>query len=601
MFILILAIFFSIILFSIIQTSHSEIQQNIFSNVIIKGVYSIFSVIREYVTQEHKEFLTQYEKVNYASLKDEYIRNHRGQPIILFPWEPSNSVKVLPFNYEIPAVPANNLSLTASRDQFEAASFIITAQKDLSGIEIKVPDLNNVQGNQIPANAIDVRLVKVWYQAGEGSVWISTPGKYLTPELLLKDDTLVQVDYGNKINYLKVTENGVQHYIEISNPNGTFPETAEIYDTPSLQPFSLAANENKQIWLTVHVPDTTPSGDYYGDIKITTPSEAPVKMNLRVTVLPFDLEPTPLEYAIYYTGKTPQGPLKGINNEWKTPKQYALELKNMKEHGIAYPTLFEYEYNLETALSIRNQSGLPKNHIYLHDGIETGNASSQTGLIDLENQITLWKNVTSQYGYQEIYIYGIDEARGDVLQSERPAWETVHLSGAKVYAAVSDNHAAVDSVGDLLDIAVFAGLNTTQAAQWHRYGQKIFSYANFEAGVEDPEMYRRNYGYALWNAGYDGEMIYAYQSAFGHIWNDFDDPRIRDHVFAYPTSNGVIDTIQWEGFREGADDTRYLASLKKYGGNDASIRAIITDSLSKGENMATIRKKMITQILIFQQ
>ena len=66
------------------------------------------------------------------------------------------------------------------------------------------------------------------------------------------------------------------------------------------------------------MPKTTPSGDYYGDLRITTPSGSPVLMNVKVTVPPFDLEPPPVEYAIYYTGKMPQGSLKGINNEWKT-------------------------------------------------------------------------------------------------------------------------------------------------------------------------------------------------------------------------------------------------------------------------------------------
>ena len=43
--------------------------------------------------------------VDYNLLKDEYITTHPGQEIIPYPWEPSSSIKVLPFNYEIPAVP----------------------------------------------------------------------------------------------------------------------------------------------------------------------------------------------------------------------------------------------------------------------------------------------------------------------------------------------------------------------------------------------------------------------------------------------------------------------------------------------------------------
>ena len=98
------------------------------------------------------------------------LQNHPGQAIIPFPWEPSTSIKVLPFNYEIPAVPGNTISMTASRNEFEAASFIITAQKDLSGITIIVPNLYDGQGNTIPSSAIDVRLVKVWYQAAPNDI-----------------------------------------------------------------------------------------------------------------------------------------------------------------------------------------------------------------------------------------------------------------------------------------------------------------------------------------------------------------------------------------------------------------------------------------------
>ena len=94
---------------------------------------------------------------------------------------------------------------------------------DLSGIGITSPDLYDAKGNRIPADALDVRLVKVWYQAGEGKIWIDTPSNVLAPELLLKDDSLVRVDYQNKINYLNVTIAGVQQYIDISDPHGIIP------------------------------------------------------------------------------------------------------------------------------------------------------------------------------------------------------------------------------------------------------------------------------------------------------------------------------------------------------------------------------------------
>ena len=151
------------------------------------------------------------------------LQDHPGQAIIPYPWEPISSIKVLPFDYEIPAVPGNTLSMTASRNEFEPASFIITAQKDLSGITINVPDLYDAHKNTIPSSAIDVRLVKVWYQAAPNDIEYTTAGYYLTPELLLKDDSLVKVDYATRTNYLKVTINGIEQYVDISNPSGTIP------------------------------------------------------------------------------------------------------------------------------------------------------------------------------------------------------------------------------------------------------------------------------------------------------------------------------------------------------------------------------------------
>lgn len=88
----------------------------------------------------------------------------------------------------------------------------------------------------------------------------------------------------------------------------------------------------------------------------------------------------------------------------------------------------------------------------------------------------------------------------------------------------------------------------------HSSVHRIWSYGLPNVRVEQPATFRRNYGLAVWHAGFDGACPCAYQHTFGkHIWNDFDTPGPhRDHVFAYPTS---------DGFREGVDDVRYLTTL----------------------------------------
>jgi len=512
--------------------------------------------------------------VNYAGLKNEYILNHPGQAILPFPWEPITSAKVLPFNYEIPAAPGNTLSVTACRNEFEPASFVINAQKDLSGISISVPNLYDDKGNTIPSSALDVRLVKVWYQAAPNNIYFNTMGYYLTPELLLKDDSLVKVDYVTKTNYLKVTMNGVQQYIDISSPSASVPQTAQVRDATTLQPFSLKANENKQVWITVHVPGTTLPGDYTGAVTINAPSETPVTMTLNVKVLPFTLEPAPLEYALYYQGDL-NPYFVGIEDSDKTTANMVLELQDLKDHGIVYPTLYWHTTEfLDQSLALRDSVGFPKDKIYLlgnSANTEIGNPTDTAGLANVAKIVKTMRNFTESHGYTSTFFYGIDEAMGAEVTAQRTAWQTVHTNGGKMY--VGGDKDLIDLVPDLLDLVVLGGSpDTTQVARWHSNGKRIYSYGDPQAGVENPEIYRKNYGVTLWNAGYDGTMPFSYQHKYDNIWNDFDsqETHYRDHVFAYPTSNGVIDTIQWEGFREGVDDTRYVASLIKKEGSTSA-------------------------------
>jgi hypothetical protein len=106
----------------------------------------------------------------------------------------------------------------------------------------------------------------------------------------------------------------------------------------------------------------------------------------------------------------------------------------------------------------------------------------------------------------------------------------------------------------------------------HARGGKCFTYMNPFPGVYFPEMHRRNEGLGTWRAGFDGSMKWAYSDNrgnsmfYGNVWR---------------TADGVLDTLVWEGFREGVDDVRYLTTLldgmKKAEGN-AAARDLITET-----------------------
>jgi hypothetical protein len=159
-------------------------------------------------------------------------------------------------------------------------------------------------------------------------------------------------------------------------------------------------------------------------------------------------------------------------------------------------------------------------------------------------------------------------------------------------------------MGDILDYPVVAGsLKPRLAGKVHANGFKIFSYANPQAGVEIPEVYRRNYGIALWKAGYDGAINYCYCTIDPErSWNDFDEDHYRDHNFAYPAVNTPIDTTQFEGWREGVDDLRYLATLQKMvetvvrSGQGVDVAAdcqVWIDNISGREELYGLRREMI--------
>jgi hypothetical protein len=137
----------------------------------------------------------------------------------------------------------------------------------------------------------------------------------------------------------------------------------------------------------------------------------------------------------------------------------------------------------------------------------------------------------------------------------------VHEAGGKVFVACSHDYFEV--LGDLLDMPVVSGsLSPDLASKVHENGHRIFSYANPQAGVELPLTYRRNYGLKLWKAGYDGGFDYEYQQHdLDKAYDDFSEEHYRNHTMAYPALGGPVDTRQWEGWREGVDDVRYLSTL----------------------------------------
>lgn len=449
-----------------------------------------------------------------------------------------------------------SLAFTACRGEYESATFSLYAVRELSGVTLSFTDLVGQDGT-LPASCIDPYAVKCWYQAGRG---IGDLGqKLLTPELLLKDDDLVRVDHAKQRNLVRAQPKS-SVYFDATLPDSSNLQGFSPRDAEQLLPLTVPARSLKQFWLTARIPNDAEPGAYRGTVTVRAEGLQAQELPIEVTVLPFDLAEPILEYSIYYRGVLTGSGRGSISSEGKSAEQYEAEMRDLVAHGVVNPTIYQAydEKLLPLAFEIRKAAGMKGPVMTL--GVSTGAPQTPEAIAALKGSVKQWVEFSKARGIDTVYVYGIDEASGEGLKAERAAFEAVHESGAKVFVACYRDY--FDLVGDLLDLPVWSGQPDPQeAVKAHGVGHRIFNYGNPQCGVEEPETYRRNFGLALWKTGYDGAMDYAYQHSFTHEWNDFDNASYRDHTMAYPTENGVIDTIQWEGFREGVDDVRYLSTL----------------------------------------
>ncbi|MDD3925624.1 MAG: hypothetical protein PHT33_03080 [bacterium] len=503
---------------------------------------------------------------------------------------PITSFKVFSGDILIPWRISNSISLAVCPDEYEAAGFIVSSlfadadaaiDLDIHSLQVTPTDLERVGGGIIPAQDVDIKIVKCWYQSGTAwqDIHQDKSKRVLVPELLLKDDDLVKVSEWTEDNYLKLSNEQGTWYQWISNadeadgqglkilPNTDFP----VHDSATLLPVNIQArvddnsDHNKQFWLTIKVPQDTQAGIYTGALHLTTSQGNAGDITLQVEVLPFQLaSPTNYTSSIYYRGCLSAGGDGTVSSEKKSTVQLTKELEDMFAHGVTNPIVYQgYDQTLlGSVLNIREQVGMGNQPLY-YLGVTVPNpppAEGSAALDSFRNTVQSVVGFVQDYDIPEVYIYGRDEARGELLLSERPSFQAIHEAGAKVFVAGFDEN--FEAVGDLQDLHIYSAYPfATQAEQWHSVGHKIWSYCNPQGGVENPDIYRRNYGLLLWKNGFDGACTYAYQHSFGNIWNDFDHTVYRDEVFVYPTTDGVIDTIAWEGYREGVDDIRYVTTL----------------------------------------
>lgn len=493
------------------------------------------------------------------------------------------------YTYPVDGTLNGPLNFIQAKGEFESGSFVIYPNIDVKQIQLKATDLKGKNG-VIPASDVDIRLVKIWVQTGLSwySYFSDSAGRTLCPELLLRDENLVRVDRNTMQNYLRVGNKGEHAWISMPEDMDVSVNVMkeDVKDAATLQPFSLTKGEMRQIWVTIEAPKGA-EGLYTGSIQVMIQQNQVASVPISVRVLPFEL-PRPMAYydlsKSFYAGSyndlNLRSYLKSADGDMKKAETRLFNnYVSLRKHNLLYPMISTYRLGQDIKvykrqLELYRDAGLGTD--ILLDAIcgipDYGYLSSPDRKKPLaEQKIPAGWEATSTdlkpllqevFGKVPVcYGFGWDEPGMGILKSQRVAWKYLHDNGFKVYSTAHENHLLHAGYNE--DFVTYGGHTSAEAARpWHEMGARITVYANPHTGLENPDFVRREHGLVLYKDDQDGTNNYMVS---GSEWNDFvgESYNFRGFNWIYPATDGPIETIQFEGFREALDDVRYATLLKQ--------------------------------------
>ena len=508
----------------------------------------------------------------------------------------TSSFPVLPQSAAMPGKAGRTLRIRECPGEKTRATAILWSKTTRRQVRMVFSPLRRKDGAELPASVFSAKIVKTHYQAEgapNGCLAISE-NQVLVPELLLNDDSLVVADHTKKRNLVKYAKDGREWYVDINTVGKQkwgFPIPASsmpIFDAPSLCPFDLKERQNLQLALRLQLPDSAEPGNYMGKISFVAAGETIAELPVSVEVLPFRL-PKTAETVYdpsreYCMGLYVWANMNDTDHDVFLPflrsrRQVKREWETLLDNGVNQPlfiwfaSIIHNEQNLRRHLELVREVGFPGSTIRLADSGLIGNSTDPAELGLMQKRLKRAMEIIREYGFDEIYFYGFDEAVGDRLFSQFAAWQAARDIGAKVF--VSSFSRYYEKIAGRLDMAV---LNDDPAnadtAAWHKKGTLLWKYNTPQAGPEDPGIFRRNYGLDLWRRGFDGASTYC-DVSYSTVWNDIAHAQARRlegksggdvyraQCMVYPTADGVVETLALTGLESAIKDVRIMTKLRR--------------------------------------
>ena len=402
----------------------------------------------------------------------------------------------------------DRLRMWGSANQYISGTFAVRALREISELTVTLATLKGPDGVELKSDRIDVRVVHV--RERKNALFRPSQVRMLTPEILLRDDRTTLPPRGKQ---------------------GGFGGGRCVTRIP--------AHESRQFWLTVHVPDGSPAGEYRGEIVLG--DRGGMRLPLVLDVLPIRLEAAQGYYGIYHRNQTTNAKAPHHVSE----ERYLAELQDQVRHGLNAATL----YSGFSVLGLARKAGMTRAPCLMH--WPDGNAVAQVA-------------AARKMGFSDLFYYGVDEpTQPEQIERCRKEAERRRATGLHMFTAINSK-VAQQATRDFIDrpvynIYVFGGPDNAEVMYARKKGFRPISY--WVSATAFPLPYRALTGLYNTRCGYLGSSPWAYQDFPG---NGLYDPDKTTHKVAYPDQFGhPIPTLAWEAHRAGIDDVRYLEALDR--------------------------------------
>ncbi|MEI7435804.1 MAG: hypothetical protein WCL16_03230, partial [bacterium] len=278
----------------------------------------------------------------------------------------------------------------------------------------------------------------------------------------------------------------------------------------------------------------------------------------------FDLK---RDFLVSVMGGTTLSGMKGLfgGDEKLAREKYRQYLVNQRNHGIFNPVVDQDEENF----ALLKELGLPTKPVMEGGGrrFMPWPGLNFGGRLSFDHYMA-YKEGAQKCAEYYMKLVGHTDLLAGYGDEQGPAFVATHRNAFKYYedygikVGCAGHAALMNKGGYTYGVHPMGGEPDAveRIRPWNEIGDKYVGfYASQHTGSENPQFVRRQHGLLGYLSNLS--MVYNYEFALGS-WNDLANDLYKPMVLAYLNRGGLVDTLQWEGFREGIDDMRYATHLK---------------------------------------